>query len=505
MAESARHSGRKTPWKTILAVLPVVAIAAGDYKDAAAGETAALQNIVMSPCPFDAGHGDVRHARRIRAGAARVWPSTGPCLILGGENKARRHHVMQQQNMGERTPQGTPRHADPKPLNTPEELRAIRQAMDEGKNPLLATGVPRWEDQVGVSRIINRRVLELEPLPTPAQVLAELPLDSAAQEIVAYSRDEIRACLYGQDDRLLVIVGPCSVHDPNAALDYAHRLSKVMKETEGELLIVMRVYFEKPRTTVGWKGLINDPDIDGSHNIRKGLLLARKTLIGVLGEGLAAATEFLEPTSPQFISDAVSWGAIGARNTESQVHRQLASGMSMPIGFKNATDGSVKAAVNGCYASAQQHTFFGIDHMGRACAVETLGNPDCHVVLRGSIHGPNYDTASVRRAMDDVRAMMPAESAATHGLIIDCSHGNSGKDEHRQAEVVRDIARRIADGEEGITGIMMESFIESGNQPAAPLDQLVYGKSITDRCIGWDETERLLHELADAVSARRWR
>ncbi len=205
---------------------------------------------------------------------------------------------MQQQNMGERTPQGTPRHAGPKPLNTPEELRAIRQAMDEGKNPLLATGVPRWEDQVGVSRIINRRVLELEPLPTPAQVLAELPLDSAAQEIVAYSRDEIRACLYGQDDRLLVIVGPCSVHDPNAALDYAHRLSKVMKETEGELLIVMRVYFEKPRTTVGWKGLINDPDIDGSHNIRKGLLLARKTLIGVLGEGLAAATEFLEPTSP---------------------------------------------------------------------------------------------------------------------------------------------------------------------------------------------------------------
>ena len=181
---------------------------------------------------------------------------------------------MQQQNMGERTPQGTPRHAGPKPLNTPEELRAIRQAMDEGKNPLLATGVPRWEDQVGVSRIINRRVLELEPLPTPAQVLAELPLDSAAQEIVAYSRDEIRACLYGQDDRLLVIVGPCSVHDPNAALDYAHRLSKVMKETEGELLIVMRVYFEKPRTTVGWKGLINDPDIDGSHNIRKGLLLS---------------------------------------------------------------------------------------------------------------------------------------------------------------------------------------------------------------------------------------
>lgn len=257
-----------------------------------------------------------------------------------------------------------PLQVGPQPLNTPEELRAIRQAMGEGKNPLIATDVPRWEDQVGVSRIINRRVLELEPLPTPAQVLAELPLTDKAQEIVAYSRDEIRACLYGQDDRLLVIVGPCSVHDPQAALDYAHRLAALKDELGEQLLIVMRVYFEKPRTTVGWKGLINDPDIDGSHNIKKGLLLARKTLLGVLDEGLAAATEFLEPTSPQFISDAVSWGAIGARNTESQIHRQLASGLSMPVGFKNATDGSVKAAVNGCFAAAQQHTFFGIDHLG---------------------------------------------------------------------------------------------------------------------------------------------
>ena len=202
--------------------------------------------------------------------------------------------------------------------------------------------MPRWEDQVGISRIVNRRVLEFEVLPTPAQVLGDLPLSEQAQEIVAYSRDEIRACLYGQDDRLLVVVGPCSVHDPKAALDYARRLSALKGELDGELLIVMRVYFEKPRTTVGWKGLINDPDIDGSCNIRKGLLLARRTLLGVLDEGLAAATEFLEPTSPQYISDAISWGAIGARNTESQVHRQLASGLSMPIGFKNATDGSIK-------------------------------------------------------------------------------------------------------------------------------------------------------------------
>ncbi|WP_034523552.1 MULTISPECIES: 3-deoxy-7-phosphoheptulonate synthase [Bifidobacterium] len=378
--------------------------------------------------------------------------------------------------------------------------------MAAGGNPLTAIpDLPRWEDAVGIDRIINRRVMELDPLPTPAQVLSALPLDAAAQDIVAYSRDEIRACLYGQDDRLLVIVGPCSVHDPKAALDYAQRLYEVKQELEGELLIVMRVYFEKPRSTVGWKGLINDPDIDGSHNIQKGLLLARKTLLDVLGAGLAAATEFLEPTSPQYISDAISWGAIGARNTESQVHRQLASGLSMPIGFKNATDGSVKAAMNSCITAAGQHTFFGIDHMGRACAVETLGNPDCHIVLRGSSHGPNYDAVSVGEAMAMIRSSMGADTAAAHGLIIDCSHGNSGKDEVRQAAVVRDIAARIAAGEPGITGVMMESFIEGGNQPEAPLDKLVYGKSITDRCISWPETDRLLHELAEAVSARRWR
>ncbi len=390
-------------------------------------------------------------------------------------------------------------------LNTPAELRAIRQAMDEGRNPLVETDVPRWEDQVGISRIVNRRVLEFEVLPTPAEVLGELPLSAKAQDIVASSRDEIRACLYGQDDRLLVIVGPCSVHDPAAALDYAARLARLMNELEGELLIVMRVYFEKPRTTVGWKGLINDPDIDGSCNIKKGLLMARRTLLGVLDTGLAAATEFLEPTSPQYISDAISWGAIGARNTESQVHRQLASGMSMPIGFKNATDGSIKAPADSCFASAQQHTFFGIDHKGRAAVVKTLGNPDCHVVLRGSSSGPNYDEQSIAHAMERIRSTMPTDSAASHGVVVDCSHGNSGKDEHRQAEVVRNIAQRIAQGEEGITGIMMESFIEGGNQKAAPLNELEYGKSITDKCLSWNTTEQLLRELAQAVATRRWK
>ena len=392
---------------------------------------------------------------------------------------------------------------EPQPLNSPEDVEAIRRVIRQGGNPLVDTDVPRWEDQVGVSRIVNRRVVEIEPLPTPAQVLADMPLSETAQRVVVESRDAIRNVLHGRDDRLLVIVGPCSVHDPRAALDYARRLSALNGELRDELLIVMRVYFEKPRTTVGWKGLINDPDIDGSHNIRKGLLLARRVLLGVLDEGVPAATEFLEPTSPQYIADAVSWGAIGARNTESQIHRQLASGLSMPIGFKNATDGSVKAAINGCYAASQQHGFFGVDHMGRACVVETLGNPDCHVVLRGSSHGPNYDAGSIAAAMAEARAEMPEGSAAVCGLVVDCSHGNSGKDEVRQTEVVRELAARIAAGEPGIAGLMMESFIEGGNQPAGPLDTLVYGRSITDRCISWPDTEALLRDLARAVAARR--
>ena len=392
---------------------------------------------------------------------------------------------------------------EPQPLNSPEDVEAIRRVIRQGGNPLVDTDVPRWEDQVGVSRIVNRRVVEIEPLPTPAQVLADMPLSETAQRVVVESRDAIRNVLHGRDDRLLVIVGPCSVHDPRAALDYARRLSALNGELKDELLIVMRVYFEKPRTTVGWKGLINDPDIDGSHNIRKGLLLARRVLLGVLDEGVPAATEFLEPTSPQYIADAVSWGAIGARNTESQIHRQLASGLSMPIGFKNATDGSVKAAINGCYAASQQHGFFGVDHLGRACVVETLGNPDCHVVLRGSSHGPNYDAGSIATAMAEARAEMPEGSAAVCGLVVDCSHGNSGKDERRQADVVRELAARIAAGEPGIAGLMMESFIEGGNQPAGPLDTLVYGRSITDRCISWPDTEALLRDLARAVAARR--
>jgi 3-deoxy-7-phosphoheptulonate synthase len=348
-------------------------------------------------------------------------------------------------------------------------------------------------------------IRQLDPIPAPRAFLKELPLDDVRAQLVKSSRQEVRDILNGQDDRLLVIVGPCSIHDPKAAHEYAERLATVARATSKNLFIVMRVYFEKPRTTIGWKGLINDPDLDGTHHIKKGLLLARKILLDVLGQNLAAATEFLEPTSPQYISDAVSWGAIGARNTESQVHRQLASGLSMPVGFKNATDGSVKAAIDGCFTAAQQHTFFGIDHRGRAAAVETLGNPDCHVVLRGSSHGPNYDAASVKAAMESVREEMPADSAAAHGLVIDASHGNSGKSEVQQAKVVENIAARVAAGEPNITGIMMESFLVGGNQKPAPLKDLVYGQSITDRCLSWDDTERLLRSLADAVSTRRWK
>lgn len=352
---------------------------------------------------------------------------------------------------------------------------------------------------------VDVNIRQLDPIPAPRYFLKELPLTDEMSDLVLKSRQEIRDVLHGRDDRLLAIVGPCSIHDPKAAHEYAEKLAAVKNELEDRLVIVMRVYFEKPRTTIGWKGLINDPDLDGQFNIRKGMFLARKVLTDVLGLGLPAATEWLDPITPQYICDLISWGAIGARNTESQVHRQLASGLSMPIGFKNATDGSIKAPADSCFASAQQHTFFGIDHLGRAAVVKTLGNPDCHVVLRGSSHGPNYDAASVAKAMDTIRAEMPADSAAAHGLIVDCSHGNSGKDEHRQAQVVRDIAGRIAKGEQGITGIMMESFIEGGNQKAAPLDQLVYGKSITDKCLSWNTTEQLLRELAHAVAARRWK
>ncbi len=341
------------------------------------------------------------------------------------------------------------------------------------------------------------RVRALEPLPAPLTVRTDQPLPPSSADLVRRSRNEIRAVLDGEDDRLVVVVGPCSIHDPVAALDYARRLSALVPELDRDLVIVMRVYFEKPRTTIGWKGLINDPHLDGSHDIQGGLRLARRVLLDVLAAGLPAACEFLEPTSPQYIADAVSWGAIGARNPESQAHRQLASGLSMPVGFKNATEGSVQAAVDGCITAASSHVFFGIDAQGRAAAVETAGNPDCHVILRGGATGPNYDDASIAHALQIV-----AGAGLPQRLVVDASHGNSGKSEVRQAEVARELAASIAAGNQGIFGVMLESFLVAGSQPPAP-DGLVYGQSVTDKCIDWDTTADLLRELAAAVRARR--
>ena len=351
---------------------------------------------------------------------------------------------------------------------------------------------------------VDVNIRQLDPIPAPRVFLRSRPLDPERMELVRDSRQAIRDVLHGRDDRLLVITGPCSVHDPEAALEYARRLSAVNERLKDRLLIVMRVYFEKPRTTVGWKGLINDPDLDGTFNIRKGIRLARQVLWQVLGQGIPAATEWLDPITPQYLSDAVSWGAIGARNTESQVHRELASGMSMPMGFKNSTEGSVKAAVDSCLAAASEHHFLSINLDGHVIAAETRGNPDCHLILRGSSHGPNYDSESVRSALEAMH-QAPLGPGACRGLIVDAAHGNCGKDPVREAQVVEELAERIAKGEQGLSGIMMESFLEGGHQAPAPLDHLVFGRSVTDACISWDRTEELLQILADAVQARRER
>ncbi len=341
------------------------------------------------------------------------------------------------------------------------------------------------------------RIRALDPLPSPRQMLEELPLPGKSAALVERSREEIRDVLNGKDDRVLAIVGPCSIHDPAAALDYAQRLAALTPELQDDLVVVMRVYFEKPRTTIGWKGLINDPGMDDSFDVQRGLRTAREVLLGVLDHGVPAATEFLQPTSPQFIADAASWGAIGARNPESQVHRQMASGLSMPIGFKNATDGDVQAAVDGCVTAAAEHTFFGVNADGLASVVATSGNPDCHVILRGGRVGPNYDDVSVSDAVSVIE-----KAGMEPRLVIDASHGNSGKSEVRQAEVVSEISASIAAGNTQISGVMMESFLVAGNQKPAP-EGLTYGQSVTDKCIDWETTAQLLRGLAAASRARR--
>jgi 3-deoxy-7-phosphoheptulonate synthase len=353
----------------------------------------------------------------------------------------------------------------------------------------------------------NLRVSRFTALPSPQEMIAELPLDARGAEVVGRGRDEVRAILDGVDDRLLVIVGPCSIHDPKAGLEYARRLVSQAEKHREDLLIVMRTYFEKPRTTVGWKGLINDPRLDGSHDIAAGLRAARQFLTQVTALGLPTATEFLEPISPQYVADLIAWGAIGARTTESQIHRQLASGLSMPIGFKNGTDGGLQVALDACSAAAAAQSFLGIDGDGQAALVSTAGNPDTHVILRGGSDGPNYTAADVEAASGRLAARQ-----LNPRLIVDASHANSGKNHHRQAEVALEIGAQLEDGgasAAAIAGIMLESFLVGGAQAldvaehAAGRDRLEYGQSVTDACMDWDVTASVLGQLAASARARR--
>jgi len=338
-------------------------------------------------------------------------------------------------------------------------------------------------------------------LPTPGDIATELPIGEERASLVARTRDEVRAIMAGDDDRLLVVVGPCSIHDAAAGLEYAGRLVRAAEQHRDDLLIVMRTYFEKPRTTIGWKGLINDPHLDGSHDIETGLRLARGFLRDVTALGMPCATEFLEPISPQYTADLISWGAIGARTTESQIHRQLASGLSMPIGFKNGMDGGLQVALDAAAAASAPQAFLGIGADGRASLVSTTGNPDTSVILRGGADGPNYDASHVSEASHRLDAAM-----LTPRVVIDASHGNSGKDHVRQAEVAAELGAQIAVDGEAIAGVMLESNLVAGAQKldvAAGRSRLTYGQSVTDACMGWDATEGALSALADGVQRRR--
>lgn len=349
-------------------------------------------------------------------------------------------------------------------------------------------------------RTRDLRVSSLRPLVSPALLVEDLPLDARGAQLVACTREEVVRILNGQDDRLVVVVGPCSVHDCDAALEYAQRLANLAERLGDDLRIIMRVYFEKPRTTVGWKGLINDPHLDGTFAVNQGLRLARRLLLDVIALGLPAGCEFLDPITPQFFADAVTWAAIGARTTESQVHRQLASGLSMPVGFKNGTSGDVQIAIDAIRAAAHPHCFFGVTDQGLAGIVETSGNQDCHVILRGGNEGPNYGADNVQRVMTRL-----VESHLPQRLMVDASHGNSTRDFRRQPEVIRSIGEQVASGETGIVGAMLESFLLEGRQDLTIPSDLHYGQSITDACIGWETTESTLDELASAVRARRAR
>jgi len=343
------------------------------------------------------------------------------------------------------------------------------------------------------------RIRSQHPLLTPALVLQDLPASEKATEVVTTARKDAAKVISGQDDRLMVIVGPCSVHDTKAALEYAALLQKEAKKHAADLLVVMRVYFEKPRTTVGWKGLINDPQVDGSFRINDGLRLARGLLAQIAEMGLPAATEFLDPITPQYVADLVSYGAIGARTTESQIHRELASGLSMPVGFKNGTDGSIQVAVDACLSARSSHWFPSVTKEGIVAIFQTSGNPDAHIILRGgSRTGPNYGAEFVTDAAARIQ-----KAGLTSRLVIDCSHGNSSKDHRRQPLVAADIAAQVAAGSRVIAGVMIESHLVEGRQDWKGKDASTYGCSITDACISFQETIPVLDGLAAAVRARR--
>ena len=350
----------------------------------------------------------------------------------------------------------------------------------------------------------DQRIRDVTPLPPPEHLIRFFPIaDTPVETLVADTRQALHRIVHGDDDRLLLVIGPCSIHDPEAALEYAERLAVLRRQHAGELEIVMRVYFEKPRTTVGWKGLINDPYLDESFRIDEGLRFARELLIDINRLGVPAGSEFLDVISPQYIADLISWGAIGARTTESQVHRELASGLSAPIGFKNGTDGSLRIAIDAIHAARRPHSFLSVHKNGQVAIVQTRGNKDTHVILRGG-KAPNYDAASVRAACQAL-----ADAKLDCRLMIDCSHANSAKQHMRQLDVARDIARQIAGGERCIFGVMVESHLCGGAQKfTAGKDdpaKLVYGQSITDACLPWAESVELVGLLADAVKARRKR
>ncbi len=341
------------------------------------------------------------------------------------------------------------------------------------------------------------RIQSIDDVIPPAQLHEEFPISTAAAKLTYETRLAIHHLLHAQDDRVLAIVGPCSVHDPKAAVEYAAGLASLVKELSEQLIIVMRVYFEKPRTTVGWKGLINDPDLDGSFNINKGLRCARKLLLDLNNMGVPAGSEFLDIVTPQYFTDLITWGAIGARTTESQVHRELASGLSCPVGFKNGTNGDIQVALDAIRAARHPHHFLSFTMAAHSAIFFTSGNEDTHLILRGGKQ-PNFDAANI-----DAAGRALAGAGLSDRLMIDFSHANSSKQHERQRDVCRDVAGQIASGEDRIMGVMIESHLKAGRQDVTPGKPLVYGQSITDACIGWDDTKELLKELADSVEQRR--